>query len=61
VLCGVVYGLWVGFGIFSLGTVLGELGNFVAFKWCFKRQAEKVERKSIVSGRMQQLGSGARR
>jgi hypothetical protein len=28
VLCGVVYGLWVGFGILSLGTLLGELGNF---------------------------------
>lgn len=28
VLCGVVYGLWMGFGILSLGTLLGELGNF---------------------------------
>lgn len=29
VLCGVVYGLWIGFAILSLGTLLGELGNFV--------------------------------
>ncbi|CEH12940.1 Predicted membrane protein [Ceraceosorus bombacis] len=32
VLCGVVYGLWLGFGILSLGTLLGEIGNFYAFK-----------------------------
>lgn len=28
VLLGVVYGLWIGFGILSLGTLLGEWGNF---------------------------------
>jgi len=28
ILCGVVYGLWIGFAIVSLGTLLGELGNF---------------------------------
>lgn len=28
ILCGVVYGLWIGFGILSLGTLLGEIGNF---------------------------------
>ncbi|PWN45890.1 hypothetical protein IE81DRAFT_296915 [Ceraceosorus guamensis] len=47
VLCGVVYGLWLGFGILSLGTLLGEIGNFYAFKLCLKRTAEKYERKSI--------------
>jgi len=28
ILLGVVYGLWIGFGILSLGTLLGEWGNF---------------------------------
>lgn len=47
ILCGVVYSLWIAFGIVALGTLLGELGNFWAFKWCFKRHAEKYERKSL--------------
>lgn len=47
VLCGVVYGLWIGFGVLSLGTLLGELGNFIAFKWFLQKHAEKLERKSI--------------
>ncbi|CAO1621745.1 unnamed protein product [Parajaminaea phylloscopi] len=47
ILCGVVYSLWIAFGIVALGTLLGELGNFWAFKWCFKRLAEKYERKSL--------------
>jgi uncharacterized membrane protein YdjX (TVP38/TMEM64 family) len=28
ILCGVVWGLWVGFAIVAAGTFLGELGNF---------------------------------
>lgn len=28
VLCGNVWGLWEGFGIVALGTLLGEVGNF---------------------------------
>jgi hypothetical protein len=28
VLCGLVWGLWVGFAIVSAGTFLGEVGNF---------------------------------
>lgn len=47
VLCGVVYGLWIGFGVLSLGTLLGELGNFYAFKYLLKKHGEKFERKSI--------------
>ncbi|MCO5555804.1 hypothetical protein L7F22_009349 [Adiantum nelumboides] len=47
VLCGVVYGLWIGFGVLSLGTLLGELGNFYAFKYLLKKHGEKFERQSI--------------
>lgn len=46
VLCGVVYGLWYGFIVLSVGTILGEVGNFVLFKM-FKGTAEKYERKSL--------------
>lgn len=28
ILCGLVWGLWVGFGIVAAGTFLGEVGNF---------------------------------
>lgn len=28
VLCGLVWGLWIGFGIVAAGTLLGEIGNF---------------------------------
>ncbi|PWN35802.1 uncharacterized protein FA14DRAFT_160803 [Meira miltonrushii] len=47
VLCGIVYGLWIGFGVLSLGTLLGELGNFYAFKYLLKKHGEKFERRSI--------------
>ncbi|EGN97418.1 hypothetical protein SERLA73DRAFT_139624 [Serpula lacrymans var. lacrymans S7.3] len=47
IICGVVWGLWAGFGIVSAGTLLGELGNFFAFKyWCGARGA-KIEKTSI--------------
>ncbi|EIW67590.1 hypothetical protein TREMEDRAFT_74454 [Tremella mesenterica DSM 1558] len=44
ILVGVVWGLWVGFGIVSAGTFLGEIGNFYAFKYCLRSMAEKHER-----------------
>ncbi|PWN50467.1 hypothetical protein IE53DRAFT_362357 [Violaceomyces palustris] len=47
ILCGVVYGLWVGFGIACLGTLLGEIGNFYAFKYCLRGTAARYERKNI--------------
>ncbi|KZO96605.1 hypothetical protein CALVIDRAFT_498406 [Calocera viscosa TUFC12733] len=44
VLCGVVWGLWIGFGIVALGTFLGEVGNFYAFKYCCHARSEKHEK-----------------
>ncbi|KAJ6588986.1 hypothetical protein B0H19DRAFT_1102359 [Mycena capillaripes] len=47
VLCGVVWGLWIGFGIVCAGTFLGEVGNFYAFKYCCRARGEKMERTQI--------------
>ncbi|KIM44279.1 hypothetical protein M413DRAFT_443299 [Hebeloma cylindrosporum] len=47
ILCGLVWGLWVGFGIVAAGTFLGEVGNFYAFKYCCRSRGEKLERTKI--------------
>ena len=47
VLCGIVYGVWIGFGIVAFGTLLGEMGNFYAFRYLLKRAARKAERTSL--------------
>ncbi|KAL0948375.1 hypothetical protein HGRIS_010957 [Hohenbuehelia grisea] len=47
VLCGLVWGLWIGFGIVAAGTFLGEVGNFYAFKYCCRSRGEKLERTKI--------------
>jgi len=48
ILCGLVWGLWVGFGIVAAGTFLGEVGNFYAFKYCCRSRGEKLERTKIT-------------
>ncbi|EPQ32311.1 uncharacterized protein PFL1_00507 [Pseudozyma flocculosa PF-1] len=55
VLVGIVYGLWLGFGIASLGTLLGEIGNFYAFKYCLRSTAAKYERKNIYYACMAEM------
>jgi hypothetical protein len=47
ILCGLVWGLWIGFAIVCAGTFLGEVGNFYAFKWCCRARGEKMERTQI--------------
>ncbi|KAI0750333.1 hypothetical protein C8Q80DRAFT_1270059 [Daedaleopsis nitida] len=47
ILCGLVWGLGIGFGIVAAGTFLGELGNFYAFKYCCAARGEKLERTKI--------------
>ncbi|KAJ7578304.1 hypothetical protein C8J56DRAFT_869233 [Mycena floridula] len=46
-LCGLTWGIWIGFGIVAAGTFLGEIGNFYAFKYCCTSRAEKYERTNI--------------
>ncbi|KAI1786583.1 hypothetical protein LXA43DRAFT_1064958 [Ganoderma leucocontextum] len=43
VLCGDVWGVGIGFGIVAAGTVIGELGNFYAFKYWCKARGKKME------------------
>ncbi len=47
ILCGVVWGLWIGFAIVAAGTLLGELGNFYAFRYLLTKKGEKLERTSL--------------
>ncbi|OXG72222.1 cytoplasmic protein [Cryptococcus neoformans A2-102-5] len=47
ILVGAVWGLWIGFGITAAGTLLGEIGNFYAFKYCLRSTAEKYEKNNI--------------
>ncbi|TFY77770.1 hypothetical protein EWM64_g6242, partial [Hericium alpestre] len=47
ILCGVVWGLWIGFAIVAAGTFLGELGTFYAFKYCCRSRGEKFEKSNI--------------
>ncbi|KAF8151755.1 hypothetical protein B0H34DRAFT_755977 [Crassisporium funariophilum] len=47
ILCGLVWGLWIGFGIVAAGTFLGEVGNFYAFKYCCRARGEKMEKTKI--------------
>ncbi|KAK4098547.1 hypothetical protein N658DRAFT_488423 [Parathielavia hyrcaniae] len=54
-LCGVVYGLWIGFGIVAAGTFLGELGTWFAFRYLFRRKAEKLERTNLNYGALARL------
>ncbi|KAK3290909.1 snare associated Golgi protein-domain-containing protein [Chaetomium fimeti] len=54
-LCGVVYGLWIGFGVVAAGTFFGELGTWFAFTYLFRRKAEKLERTNLSYGALARL------
>ncbi|KAG8879144.1 Tlg2-vesicle protein [Tulasnella sp. 331] len=47
VLCGIVWGLWIGFGIVCAGTFLGEIGNFYVFKYFCTARGEHYERTKL--------------
>lgn len=70
-LCGVVYGLWIGFAVVAAGTFVGEsktpqsaishdaknktVGTWFAFKHLFRRKALKLERTNLNYGAMARL------
>ncbi|KAH9880329.1 Tlg2-vesicle protein [Plenodomus lingam] len=54
-LCGIVYGLWIGFAIVAAGTFLGEIGTWFAFKYLFRTKAYKMERSNLNYGAMARL------
>ncbi|KAL1950003.1 hypothetical protein VTO73DRAFT_8884 [Trametes versicolor] len=47
ILCGLVWGLFPGFGIVAAGTFIGEVGNFYAFKYCCAARGEKLEKNKL--------------
>lgn len=47
VLCGIFYGVWVGFGIVALGSLLGEISNYFAFRYLLQARARRMERMSL--------------
>ncbi|KAK6535804.1 Tlg2-vesicle protein [Arthrobotrys megalospora] len=47
VLCGAVYGLWIGFGIVAAGTFIGEILTYIAFRTILRQSAENLERKHL--------------
>ncbi|KAJ3994868.1 hypothetical protein F5050DRAFT_1771200 [Lentinula boryana] len=47
-LCGIGWGIAVGFGIVALGTLLGEIANYVTFKYCCTTRARKYENKNLT-------------
>ncbi|KAF2635457.1 hypothetical protein P280DRAFT_192692 [Massarina eburnea CBS 473.64] len=54
-LCGVVWGLWIGFAIVGAGTFLGEIGTWYAFMYTLRRRAEKLERTNLNYGALARL------
>ncbi|EIN03920.1 hypothetical protein PUNSTDRAFT_128505, partial [Punctularia strigosozonata HHB-11173 SS5] len=47
ILCGVVYGLGVGFAVVAAGTLLGETANYAVFRFFCRERAGKMESKKI--------------
>ncbi|KAK4182050.1 snare associated Golgi protein-domain-containing protein [Podospora australis] len=54
-LCGVVYGLWIGFGVVAAGTFFGEVGTWFAFKYLFRKKSEKLERTNLNYGALARI------
>ncbi|KAI0317202.1 hypothetical protein OF83DRAFT_1122617 [Amylostereum chailletii] len=50
IICGLVWGLWIGFAIVAAGTLLGELANFFSTRWWLTSRAKKLEAKNLRYG-----------
>ncbi|KAG0693625.1 snare associated Golgi protein-domain-containing protein [Suillus ampliporus] len=48
IVCGLVWGVWIGFAITAAGTFIGEIGNFYAFRYLCKARGEKMEKGNII-------------
>ncbi|KAG2121598.1 snare associated Golgi protein-domain-containing protein, partial [Suillus clintonianus] len=48
ILCGLVWGAWVGFAITAAGTFIGEVANFYTFKHFCQARGDKLQKDSIV-------------
>ncbi|TFY50260.1 hypothetical protein EVJ58_g11121, partial [Rhodofomes roseus] len=47
IICGLVWGLGIGFAIVCAGTFIGEIGNFYAFKYCCAARGHKLEQTDL--------------
>ncbi|KAI0750307.1 hypothetical protein C8Q80DRAFT_1100867 [Daedaleopsis nitida] len=50
VLCGDVWGIWIGFAIVAAGTFLGEIANYYAFQYCCRARGKALEHKRLKYG-----------
>lgn len=48
ILCGLVWGAWVGFAITAAGTFIGEVANFYTFKHFCQVRGDKLQKDSIM-------------
>ncbi|KAG2113449.1 uncharacterized protein F5147DRAFT_46318 [Suillus discolor] len=48
IVCGLVWGVWIGFAIVAAGTFIGEIGNFYAFKHLCSTRGHKIEKSSVI-------------
>lgn len=63
VVCGDVWGVWIGFGIVAAGTLLGELGNYlcVFILLCFVRMEANAYHTVRSSGSAPRAGGNSRK
>ncbi|KAF2872394.1 snare associated Golgi protein-domain-containing protein [Massariosphaeria phaeospora] len=54
-LCGVVYGLWIGFAIVAAGTFIGEIATWYVFKYTLRRKAMKLEKTNLNYGALARM------
>jgi len=59
-LCGVVWGLWIGFGIVAAGTFAGEIGTWFTFQKLLWKRCRKLERTNINYGALTRLARDSR-
>jgi hypothetical protein len=48
-LCGIGWGLGVGFAILALGTLLGEIANYFTFRYSCTRAVRKIRKKDLTA------------
>ncbi|KAJ7577426.1 hypothetical protein C8J56DRAFT_367110 [Mycena floridula] len=47
IVCGSIWGLWPGFSIVAVGTLLGEMANFWGFSTFCRTRSEKCQRNNV--------------
>jgi uncharacterized membrane protein YdjX (TVP38/TMEM64 family) len=55
ILCGLVWGMWAGFGVLAAGTFFGEIATWIVFKWMCTTRARKFERRNKLYAALTQL------